>query len=83
MAVDTRSRRASVLGIGLAFTLTLPLSDGTVGQPDRQHVAFSYPGIQAAAIATSNKAIALVGAYVRSVSLVGAYVRSQSFRGSF
>jgi hypothetical protein len=49
MAVDTRSRRASVLGIALAVNLTLPLSDGTVGQPDRQHVAFCYPGILASA----------------------------------
>ncbi len=47
MAVDTRSKRASVLGIGLAAALTLPLSDGTVGQPDRQHVALCYPGITA------------------------------------
>lgn len=48
MAVDTRSRRAACLGIALAATLTLPLSDGTVGQPDRQHVALCYPGIDAA-----------------------------------
>jgi hypothetical protein len=47
MAVDTRSRRASVLGIGLAAALTLPLADAVVGQPDRQHVAFAYPGISA------------------------------------
>lgn len=47
MAVDTRSKRASVLGVGLAAVLTLPLSDGTVGQPDRQHVAFCYAGISA------------------------------------
>lgn len=47
MAVDTRSRRASVIGIGLAAALTLPLADATVGQPDRQHVAFAYPGITA------------------------------------
>ena len=49
MAVDTRSKRASVLGIAAAITLTLPLSDGTVGQPDRQHVACCYAGIEAAA----------------------------------
>ena len=49
MAINTRSRRASVLGIVAPYVLTLPLADGTVGQPDRQHVAFTYPGIQAAA----------------------------------
>lgn len=53
MAVDTRSKRASVLGIGLAAALTLPLPDGTVGQADRQHVAFCYPGITAAVIAAA------------------------------
>lgn len=47
MAVDTRSRRAACLGIAFACNLTLPLVDGTVGQPDRQHVAYCYPGIQA------------------------------------
>jgi len=47
MAIDTRSKRASVLGIAAAITLTLPLSDGTVGQPDRQHVAYSYAGLTA------------------------------------
>jgi hypothetical protein len=50
MAVDTRSRRASCLGIGLAAALTLPLSDGAVTQPDRQHVAFAYPGIAASTV---------------------------------
>lgn len=49
MAVDTRSRRAACLGIAAAITLTLPLRDGTVGQADRQHVAFCYPGITAVA----------------------------------
>jgi hypothetical protein len=47
MAVDTRSKRASVLGLGLAAALTLPLADAAVGQSDRQHVAFAYPGISA------------------------------------
>lgn len=45
MAIDTRSKRASILGIGLVAALTLPFVDGTVGQPDRQHVAYTYPGI--------------------------------------
>jgi hypothetical protein len=49
MAIDTRSRRASVLGITLAALVALPAPDGTVGQPDRQHVAACYPGIAATA----------------------------------
>lgn len=46
MAVDTQDKRASVLGFGLAFTLVLP-APGTIDQPDRQHVAYSYRGIEA------------------------------------
>jgi hypothetical protein len=53
MAVDTRSKRASVLGIGLAAALTLPLVDGTVGQPDRQHVAFCYAGVAASTVSAA------------------------------
>jgi hypothetical protein len=48
MAVDTRSKRASVLGVGLAAALTLPLSDGTVNTADRPHVSFCYAGLAAA-----------------------------------
>jgi hypothetical protein len=46
MAVDTADKRASVLGLGLAALLVLP-SPGSIDQPDRQHVAFSYRGLQA------------------------------------
>ena len=58
MAVDTRSKRASVLGIGLAAALTLPLVDGTVAQADRQHVAFAYAGLIAGSPITSVAAMA-------------------------
>lgn len=47
MAVDTRDKRASVLGFGLAALLVLP-EPGVIDQPDRQHVAYSYRGIAAA-----------------------------------
>lgn len=47
MAVDTRSKRASVLGVAAAIILTLPAPDGTVGQPDQQHAALCYAGIAA------------------------------------
>lgn len=46
MAVDTQDKRASVLGFGLASLLVLP-APGTIDQPDRQHVAYSYRGIAA------------------------------------
>lgn len=61
MAIDTRSKRASVLGVGLAVTLALPLADGSVDQPDRQHVAFTYAGLEAASAlsATADVVIAV------------------------
>ena len=45
MAIDTRSRRASVLGVAVAVALTLPLADGSVSTENRAHVAFCYAGL--------------------------------------
>jgi hypothetical protein len=45
MAVDTRNKRASVIGLAAATLLTLPLADASVGTADRPHVAYSYAGI--------------------------------------
>jgi hypothetical protein len=70
MAVDTRSKRASVLGIGLAAALTLPLVDGTVGQADRQHVAFAYAGIAAEVVdAATPDVFVVVGSLVDTVTV--------------
>lgn len=48
MALDTRSKRASSVGLLLAFVLAAPLADGTFSQGDRQHLAATYSGIEAA-----------------------------------
>lgn len=50
MAVDTRSKRASVLGLVAGVALALPLADGTVQAADRAHVSFCYAGLSAAAL---------------------------------
>ena len=47
MAIDTRSRRAGVLGVANPWVLTLPEPAGAIVQEDRQHVSFCYPGILA------------------------------------
>jgi hypothetical protein len=47
MAIDTRSKRASILGLISGTALTLPLSDGVISQGDRQHVALTYAGLTA------------------------------------
>lgn len=44
--MNTRDKRASVLGLGLAALLVLP-EPGSLDQGDRQQVSFSYRGILA------------------------------------
>ena len=47
--LDTRSKRASSVQM-LVPSLAAPvLPDGTIGQGDRQHIAWTYSGILAAA----------------------------------
>ncbi len=45
MAVDTRNKRASILGLALASAIVFPNPDGTIDNPDRQQTAYSYSGI--------------------------------------
>jgi hypothetical protein len=72
MAIDTRSKRASVIGVASAMLLTLPLADGTVGQPDRQHVALCYAGIQAAeAVVATPRVVAATAWASNVVSAIG------------
>lgn len=47
MAVNTRNRRASVIGLAVAARLVLPAPDGALVQADRQQTAYSYAGILA------------------------------------
>lgn len=49
MAIDTRDKRASVIGFSRPSGMTLPNPDGGLNQGDRQQVAYSYRGIAAAA----------------------------------
>lgn len=49
MAIDTRSKRASVLGLVLPFRQHFPVPDGTLGQPDRAHLLGLYSGYEYAA----------------------------------
>ena len=45
MAIDTRDKRGSV--IGLSLVSVLPLADGSIDQADRQQVAHMYIGVLA------------------------------------
>lgn len=43
--LDTRSKRASSIQTLKSYVIAPPLPDGTIGQGDRQHIAFTYSGI--------------------------------------
>ena len=45
--MNTRNKRASAIGLGLAALVVLPAPDGSSDQPDRQQVALCYSGISA------------------------------------
>lgn len=47
--LDTRSKRASSVQFMAPYIGSLVLPDGTIGQGDRQHTAWSYSGILATA----------------------------------
>lgn len=53
MALDTRNKRASALGLIAGLALVLPTADSSIAQADRQQVAFSYSGIAASTAAVS------------------------------
>lgn len=47
MALDTRNKRASALGLGLAPLRVGPSPDGSLVAADRLHLAYLYAGIGA------------------------------------
>lgn len=49
--MNTRSKRASSVGLWKPYVMALPLPDGTISQGDRQHSAWDYSGILAAVAA--------------------------------
>lgn len=57
MAVDTRDKRASALGVGRPGLFQTPTPDGTLSTLDRQQVCFSYRGIAAAAPSVDLEAV--------------------------
>lgn len=52
MALNTRSKRASSVGLMLACVLSPVLPDGTISPGDRQHIALTYSGISSAVSST-------------------------------
>lgn len=53
MAVDTRDKRDSAVGLSLPWRCRLPLPDGSLAATgDRLHLAYLYSGLGAAAATT-------------------------------
>lgn len=61
MAIDTRGKRASVLGLTLPFAMHMPIPDGTIADADRQHISWLYAGIATAVAAAADAARRLAG----------------------
>lgn len=45
MAINTRDRRSSCIGIDLLFVHVWPNPDGAIADQDRQHIGLVYRGI--------------------------------------
>jgi hypothetical protein len=77
VAIDTRNKRASALGIALPGRAVFPNPDGSLGnQADRQHIAYGYPGILAGAFTDlytviSNDLTTLFANYVEGLYAAG------------
>lgn len=54
MAVDTRDKRASCLGLALSVPSLRPNPDGAMGTADRLVLLFCYAGVAAAAPAAGS-----------------------------
>lgn len=53
MAIDSRSKRASAVGVTLAWLLAPVLPDGAMATADRLHTAWSYSGISIGVVVAS------------------------------
>lgn len=75
MALDTRNKRASVLGFALAALVVLPAPDATIDAADRQQVAFSYAGLLAGNPVVAPSDIVSLAANIRRSVAASADIR--------
>jgi hypothetical protein len=80
--LDSRSKRASSVGILLVSVLSPVLPDGTIAQGDRQHVAWSYSGIAAAAPDIEGPPYYITGSLDPALYLTGSLTPTLTFTGS-
>ena len=62
MAVDTRDKRMSIMGVSLPWRGVFPLADGTIGTADRLIFPYSYSGIAASPPAAVSAVLGVIGA---------------------
>ncbi len=65
MAIDTRERRASLIGLGLPGLAVAPLPDGAVSEADRAQLGWLYAGLDYTAV----PAVGLVALTLRARSV--------------
>jgi len=73
MAVDTKNKRMSVIGLALPVPSMLPDSDGTIGVSDRLHLLWLYSGIAAT---TPAKFIVSATVKIRALASMALTIRS-------
>lgn len=59
--LDTRNKRGSAIGFDQMRPGIYPNPDGTLGQADRQQIAYKYPGILASGGSTFTPRLPLLG----------------------
>jgi hypothetical protein len=75
VAIDTRNKRASCLGMGLIALTIWPVPAGAIDQPGRQQVSGYYAGI-ASGILIDPAWITLTGITLTGSTLISATVTS-------
>lgn len=69
MALDTRNKRASAIGIAIAARLVLPAADGAISSADRAHLAYGYAGIQAGSPVPAPDGVVVVEGALRAATV--------------
>lgn len=79
MAVDTRNKRFSLLGLAVPILLVLPAPDAAINQADRQQLAYCYAGIAAdSPVVVENDVVNAECAFARTVTCEATFARTAS-----
>lgn len=80
MAVDSRNKRFSMLGLALAFISVFPNPDGTLVAADRAQYLWLYPGISLSVVAELAADEIVFDLYIKQSMAFDSYIeQSRSF----